>query len=45
MHFYDSIIIIENEKRQQPKPVESGELIIPGYESKKGFFDRLKRSK
>ena len=44
LHFYDSIIVIEKKIRKEPKSVESGELIIPGYESNKGVFDRLKSS-
>jgi len=44
LHFYDSIIVIEKKKREEPISLESGELIIPGYESNKGFLDRLQRS-
>ena len=44
LHFYDSIIIIEKKKREEPKSLESGELIIPGYNSKKSLWNRLKRS-
>ena len=44
LHYYDSIIVIEKKIRKEPKSLESGEFIIPGYESKKGVFDQLKKS-
>ena len=43
LHYYDSILVIEKKIRQKPISLESGKIIIPGYEKKKGLINNLKK--